>query len=126
MGSNRAGPVDIPPEVLRLRDELAKRFRIERMILFGSRAWGEHLKGSDVDLVVVSPDFAGVPFLKRIREIVALWESDLDLEVLPYTPEEFKRKRGEIGIVAVAAAEGIEIPLPPPYSPLPPGERADC
>lgn len=92
------------------------------MILFGSRARGEHLKGSDVDLLVVSPDFAGIPFLKRIREIVALWDSDLDLEVLPYTPDEFERKRREIGIVAVAAAEGVEIP--PPH-PLPQGESKD-
>lgn len=77
------------------------------MILFGSRACGEHLTTSDVDLIVVSPDFAGIPFLKRIREVVALWGSDL--EVLPYTPEEFARKKGQIGIVAGAAAQGIEI-----------------
>ncbi len=125
MGSDRTRPVEVPPEVLRLREELAKRFRIERMILFGSRARGEHLKGSDVDLVVVSPDFAGIPFLKRIREIVARWESDVDLEVLPYTPEEFARKRREIGIVAIAAAEGIEIQSPPHPHPFPQGERVD-
>jgi len=52
-----------------------------------------------------------MPFLRRIREVVALWESDLDLEVLPYTPEEFERKKEEIGIVAVAAREGVEIEL---------------
>jgi len=37
-----------------------------------SRARGDHLKTSDVDLIVVSPDFAGIPFLQRIREISAL------------------------------------------------------
>jgi len=72
---------------------------------------GDHLRTSDVDLVVISPDFASMPFLRRIREVVALWESDLDLEVLPYTPEEFERKKEEIGIVAVAAREGVEIEL---------------
>ena len=74
-----------------------------------SRARGDHLKTSDVDLIVVSPDFAGIPFLQRIREISALWESDLALEVLLYTPEEFVRKKEEIGIVAVAVREDLEI-----------------
>ncbi|HAZ27607.1 TPA: nucleotidyltransferase [Candidatus Acetothermia bacterium] len=69
------------------------------------------MRTSDVDLVVISPDFASMPFLRRIREVVALWESDLDLEVLLYTPEEFERKKEEIGIVAVAAREGVEIEL---------------
>ncbi len=30
-------------------------------------------------------------------------------EVLPSTPDEFERKKGEIGIVAIAAREGAEI-----------------
>jgi len=101
--------VAVERELRQFRTALAKEFRITRMILFGSRARGEHLCTSDVDLIVVSPDFAGVPFLRRIREVLALWESDLDLEVLPYTPEEFERKKEEIGIVAVAAREGVEI-----------------
>lgn len=33
----------------------------------------------------------------------------IPLEVLPYTPEEFRRKKEELGIVAMAAKEGIEI-----------------
>jgi len=99
----------IERDLRRFREALAQKFRISRMLLFGSRARGEHLRTSDVDLIVVSPDFEGVPFLRRIREVVALWESDLDLEVLPYTPEEFERKKEEIGIVAVAAREGVEI-----------------
>ncbi len=109
MGANRLDPLDALPGIRRFKGILSKRFQITRMILFGSRARGEHLRTSDVDLLVVSPDFASMPFLRRIREIVALWESDLDLEVLPYTPEEFERKKGEIGIVAIAAREGVEI-----------------
>jgi len=109
LGAQPPEPLAIPPEVGRLKDALARRFRLTRMILFGSRARGDHLRTSDVDLIVVSPDFVDMPFLKRIREVVALWEGDLDLEVLPYTPEELARKENEIGIVARAVREGIEI-----------------
>lgn len=109
MGAQLPQSLDALPELRRFKEALSGRFRITRMILFGSRARGDHLSTSDVDLIVVSPDFASMPFLRRIREVVALWESDLDLEVLPYTPEEFERKKEEIGIVAVAAREGVEI-----------------
>ncbi len=109
MGTLLPRGLDALPEVRRFRGFLSRRYRVERLILFGSRARGDHLLASDVDLIIVSPDFAGVPFLRRVRDVVALWESDLDLEVLPYTPEEFERKKGEIGIVAIAAREGVEI-----------------
>ncbi len=96
-------------ELLRLKERLSREFRIQRMILFGSRARGDHLKTSDIDLIVVSEDFRGMHFLERIRRIARLWDGELPLEVLPYTPEELEKKSKEIGIVAVALREGIEI-----------------
>lgn len=109
MGAADPEDVALAEELRRFRERLSQRFRVTRMILFGSRARGDHLKTSDVDLIVVSPDFAGIPFLRRIREVLEFWDSDLALEVLPYTPEEFARKKEEIGIVAVAVREGREI-----------------
>lgn len=109
MGAGDLGDVALAQELWRFKERLSQRFRITQMILFGSRARGDHLKTSDVDLIVVSPDFAGIPFLQRIREVSEFWDSDLALEVLPYTPEEFARKKEEIGIVAVAVREGLEI-----------------
>lgn len=109
MGAGDLGDVALAEELRRFKERLSQRFCVTKMILFGSRARGDHLKTSDVDLIVVSPDFAGIPFLQRIREISALWESDLALEVLLYTPEEFVRKKEEIGIVAVAVREDLEI-----------------
>jgi stress-induced morphogen len=73
------------------------------------RGCHDHLRTSDVDLIIVSPDFEGIPFLRRIREVVQFWDSDLALEVLPYTPEEFMRKAQEIGIVSQAIREGLEV-----------------
>ena len=47
-------------------EELSKRVRVEEAYLFGSYARGTWIKTSDVDLVVVSPDFRGMPYLERL------------------------------------------------------------
>ncbi len=90
----------------RLLDALGERFRITRAILFGSRARGEPRPGSDIDLILVSPDFAGLMFPFRASEVLRYWEGDSDLEVLCYTPGEYERLRGMMGVVAAAEREG--------------------
>lgn len=88
---------------------LRERFAPLRVIVFGSRARGEALSSSDLDLILVSPRFASVPFLKRPAEVLEALDYAGGLELLCYTPEEFERKREELGIVRVAVNEGIEL-----------------
>jgi predicted nucleotidyltransferase len=85
------------------------RFRLEKMILFGSRARDDWLYSSDIDLILVSEDFRPISFLNRIREIADMWDGDLQLEPICYTPEEFEKKKKEKGIVSTAMKYGIEI-----------------
>jgi hypothetical protein len=79
------------------------------VLVFGSRVRGEALAESDLDLLVVSKRFRGVPFLERASRLL----DDLDLpfpaDVLCYTPEEFARKRREHGIVSLAVEEGLPL-----------------
>lgn len=97
--------------------EIARRFvkrlrthyKVEKVILFGSRARNDHLKTSDFDFIIVSPDFEGVHFTKRMSSIYEYWDEQYDIEPLCYTPEEFEEKKKEIGIVSKAVKEGIEI-----------------
>ena len=44
---------------------LVERFRPSRVLVFGSRARGDALRDSDLDLMVVSEAFAGVTWLER-------------------------------------------------------------
>ena len=88
---------------------LNKKFKLEKVILFGSRARGDYLINSDIDLIVVSKDFESIPFRKRMSEAIEDWSGEIDIEVLCYTPEEFKRKMKEIGIINIAVKEGIKI-----------------
>jgi predicted nucleotidyltransferase len=76
---------------------------------FGSRVRGDALSSSDPDLVLVSPWFSGLPFLKQPRAILEVLDFPGDLELLGYTPEEFAEKWQEFSIVRVAVAEGITL-----------------
>ncbi len=100
------------PAAQELTEFLARvqqKFKPEKVVLFGSRARGDHLKHSDYDIIVVSRHFEGYNFLNRLAMLYELWDSEFHLDILAYTPEEFEQKKAEIGIVAQAAREGIEI-----------------
>ena len=88
---------------------LSRKLPIEKMILFGSRARGEFRVHSDVDLLIVSPEFKGVKSYKRPLSFYEDWHIDLPFEFICLTPEEFKEKSQQITIVREAVKEGIEI-----------------
>ncbi len=91
---------------------LGKEIRITRVILFGSRARGEALKTSDVDLVVLSPDFQGMNFLTRLELLARFWEPGLDADILGYTPEEFEEASQRPTLLAEVKRSGREISWP--------------
>ncbi len=112
MGGHKAPKIadrEVDAALRALISRLRRAYRIELILLFGSRARGDSLKSSDVDLVVVSPDFAGVGWLERVTRVARLWTGPVGLEALCYTPDEFERRAGEISIVRVARKEGIRI-----------------
>lgn len=65
------------------------------------------LKNSDVDLILVSDYFVGIPFPERASKLYRYWEGGLPLEVLCYTKKEFDTKKKRIGLVKDALKEGI-------------------
>lgn len=89
-----------------LRRRLSQKIRVDRMILFGSRARGDWLLTSDADVMIVSPDFAERRFADRSAEVLRHWRGRVDLEAFCYTPAEIAERRHEIGIIAQALKEG--------------------
>ena len=87
--------------------KLRERYRVSALILFGSRAEGKGATDSDYDFVVVSPDFHGVPFLKRLPDLYELWQADVGIDILCYTPGEFETLRSQPTIVRDASNNGI-------------------
>lgn len=85
------------------------KFTPEKILLFGSRARGDHLIESDIDILIVSDKFEGMGWRERIITAFSDWNKQQMLEPLCYTPAEFEKKKRQIGIVKQALEEGIEL-----------------
>lgn len=75
--------------------------------MIGSRARGDELADSDYDLLLVSAAFASLPWRDRIAAVLELWDLEVDLHPLCYTPEEYTRKLAEISTVSEAVRDGV-------------------
>jgi hypothetical protein len=87
---------------------LSREKKIEKIILFGSRARNTHKKESDVDLIIVSPSFRNVKYC-RAAGLHKYWKLNYPVDFICYTPEEFERLKKTISIVSEAVREGVEI-----------------
>lgn len=61
--------------------------------LFGSHARETWLEESDVDIIVISPDFKGRNVIERMAEVRRLAPPDIPFEIITYTPEEFEEAK---------------------------------
>ena len=87
---DRAAVVDI---VDRLRQGLETRgIKLQRIVLYGSYATGANKKGSDIDVVVISRDFATKSYWERIDLLAdVLYEIFAPVEAVAMTPDEWER-----------------------------------
>ena len=89
-----------------------RRVGVEQAILYGSRARGDNLKSSDVDMILISPRFEGIRFIDRLPPLHGAWHiPQLFPEVLAYTPEEFEAAQDYLGIEREAERTGIRVTL---------------
>jgi len=70
---------------------LKENIPVEAVVLFGSRARNEALKGSDFDLAVVSDFFEGKNRLERMEFLLELWKHPEPAEIFGFTVPEFSR-----------------------------------
>ncbi|UCH88116.1 MAG: nucleotidyltransferase domain-containing protein [Thermoplasmata archaeon] len=96
----------------RFKDEITRKYNVERVILFGSYARGKIDVHSDADIIVVG-NFKKKGNLNRAplfyREWHLVHKIDLPVDFICYTPEEFERLKNQVSIVSEALKEGIEI-----------------
>ena len=108
-----AHAIDRDEKVARFRREvlprLVERFRPAHVILFGSRARGDALKDSDLDVLVVADSFRDVKWLDRPVRVAVECDIRMGVELLCYTEDEYARKREELGIVRTATEEGVAL-----------------
>ena len=67
---------------------------MQAVYLFGSHAKGEHLKTSDIDLIIVSDDWRNIPHLHRFDILNRIiWERGLgNVEAFPATEKDVEEK----------------------------------
>ncbi len=101
-------------EAARWAEELAAQLAqrgvtVEKIILFGSIARGDHVDGSDIDLLVVARGWEAMSIGERLSLLYRIWDKPRDATFIPVAPEELERLRGKSVVVAEALKEGIEI-----------------
>jgi predicted nucleotidyltransferase len=74
-------------------DTLEKDPDVKKIILFGSLAEGKIGIKSDLDLLVIKD--TDKPFLTRLREIMQQLNPCVAVDILVYTPEEFREMQSE-------------------------------
>ena len=94
--------------VKRFINLIVKKFNLKKIIIFGSFARGDYHKGSDLDLIIVG-EFKE-RFIDRIGKIIELNDSDLEIEAMVYTEEEFQKMIQERRpFIEQALEEGIVV-----------------
>ena len=81
--------------IRRYRQQLERTgIRCERILLFGSRATGQAHEGSDIDLFVISPDWAAYSERERL-ELLGIAAARLlePIQARGVTPEEIVSRR---------------------------------
>lgn len=91
--------------IARLRE---KGLILSKVILYGSQARGDYSASSDIDLVLISPEFDVNP--NAHTPLLWLTAADTDYRIEPMAIGKLKFENDDISpIIAIAKQEGIEI-----------------
>ena len=72
--------------------EIAKEYQPEKIILFGSYAWGNPHKDSDLDFFIIKE--TNDPMLKRMKDVGRLFlRREFAMDFLVYTPEQVEKRK---------------------------------
>lgn len=88
---------DVADSLRRAVDRLRRQYQPERIVLFGSYAYGKPTEDSDIDLLIIKQTTER-PIDRRVAvtRIVSDPDATVPIEVIVLTPEEL-RERLEIG-----------------------------
>jgi predicted nucleotidyltransferase len=100
---------ELEPEVLtEIVRRVVQAVAPEKIVLFGSRARGDHRPDSDIDLLIINE--SNTPRSKRTIPIHAALRGlpiEVDTEVMVYTPKEVEEWKGsQAAFVTTALREG--------------------
>jgi predicted nucleotidyltransferase len=88
---------------------IVKEFKPENIFLFGSRVSGNPREDSDIDVILVSSLFSGIPFLKRMPLVLKKLNFGKHIDMICYSPEEFRKNRESSSVINTALIEGEKL-----------------
>ena len=80
-----------PKKIKKIVDQIKKKYKPEKVILFGSFAYGKPNKDSDVDLFIVKKT-KEIRTKRHLKVDRMLLDRDIPLDILVYTPQEIKKR----------------------------------
>ena len=83
--------IDFQKEIENITLQIIKKYKPEKIILFGSASRGKMGPDSDADFLIIKEN---TPFYgaDRIRELSRMIERNIPVDLLVYKPGEFKRR----------------------------------
>jgi predicted nucleotidyltransferase len=98
-------------ELVRFLKRLKRELGVVEVYIFGSRAYGNPLLESDLDMIVVSEEFGKRSFIENMELLSRMWDGSFTVEMFPYTPEQLRRYAERKTVVSEALRKGIRIRL---------------
>ncbi|KAF0132896.1 MAG: DNA polymerase beta domain-containing protein region [Candidatus Saganbacteria bacterium] len=94
----------IQEEIKSITQQIIKKYKPEKIVLFGSAAWGKFSNDSDLDFLIIKKD---TPYLgrDRMREVYKLIDKNVAADFLIYRPNEYKEglKAGDPFLKVIAS-----------------------
>lgn len=75
-------------EIKKITNQIVKKYKPEKIILFGSYAWGKPTENSDVDLFIIKK--TDKKFGSRLFDVARVINSEMGTDALVYTPKEWE------------------------------------
>ena len=69
---------------------IVRKYQPEKIILFGSFAWGKPNRDSDIDLLIIKK--TKKRFLDRLFKVRNIVDGEIPLDVLVHTPKEIEKR----------------------------------
>jgi predicted nucleotidyltransferase len=88
-----------------------QRVGVSEAIFFGSRERGDERPHSNLNLVLLDKRFEGRTLSKLLPELQRAWKIDVQLEMLPCSPEEFEEMQQWNTLAREAAQSGLRIQI---------------
>jgi len=104
------GERELAGRIARYLAFIGQHLRVKQAVLYGSYAYGNPRSRSDVDLVVLSEDFAQMDRRRRQEQLaIWAWKAGVgDIEALGLTPEEYEAA-SDLSIMGEVRERGVAV-----------------